>query len=64
MEDAAILYLDDSDIYNTINKNIKPVWNYCTYRADVESLVDISKLALTYAASQLDTIPLNLIIPC
>lgn len=35
-----------------------------TYRADVDSLVDISKLALTYAASQLNTIPLNLIVTC
>lgn len=35
-----------------------------TYRADVDSLVDISKLTLTYAASQLNAIPLNLIVPC
>lgn len=35
-----------------------------TYRADVDSLVDISKLTLTYAASQLNTIPLNLIVTC
>lgn len=35
-----------------------------TYRADVDSLVDISKLTLTYAASQLNAIPLNLIVTC
>lgn len=34
-----------------------------TYRADVNSLVDVSELTLAYAASQLDTIPLNLIVP-
>ncbi len=35
-----------------------------TYRADVDSLVDVSKLTLTYAASQLNTIPLNLVVAC
>lgn len=47
----------------TTDEKTEHVWNDFTYRADVESLVDISKLALTYAASQLNTIPLNLIIP-
>ncbi len=35
-----------------------------TYRADVDSLVDVSKLPLTYAATQLNTITLNLIVSC
>lgn len=34
-----------------------------TYLADVDSLVDISKLTLTDAAPQLNTIPLNLVVP-
>ena len=33
------------------------------YRAHVNSLVNISKLSLSDAASQLDTVPLNLIVP-
>lgn len=47
----------------TTDEKTEHVWNAFTYRVDVESLVDISKLALTYAASQLNTIPLNFVIP-
>lgn len=35
-----------------------------THRANVDSLVNVSKLTLPYAASQLNTIALNLIVPC
>lgn len=34
-----------------------------TYRAVVDSLVNISKLALSDAAAQLDPVPLDLIVP-
>lgn len=34
-----------------------------TYRSNVDSLVNISKLTLPDAAAQLDTIALNLIVP-
>lgn len=38
-------------------------WCACTYRAVINSLVYISKLTLSYAATQLYPVPLDLIIP-
>lgn len=38
-------------------------WCVCTYRAVIDSLVNISKLTLSYAATQLYPVPLDLIIP-